>query len=157
MSSELQMSVRPVLGVEAARRYRKLGWSWLAILDFVVIGGLMGFVHSDLIFAPGQSIELPRSGNVESRRIEAVLTVSGDLYLFDGQVFRAENIEDGFKAFFEENEKLKGRSTILIKMDAQAPSRALLDVCEQAQTAGFAAVHVAENPEEETTNSVFPN
>ena len=157
MSSELDIAIRPILGVEKARRFGKLSWSWLAILDFLVVAGFIGLIHADLIFAPGQSIELPSSDESQSRRIEAVLTVVGELYLFDGKIHRFADIEEGFQSFFSSNEKLKGEATLLIKMDANAALSALLKVCEEAQRSGFSAVHIAENPRAEESVGGFGN
>lgn len=155
MSAEIDISIRPVLGVEAARRYKRLSWSWLAVLDLVIIGGFIGFIHADLIFAPGKSIELPQSSEAESRRVEAVLSVQGTLYLFDGRIFRREGIALGFSDYFKRNPRMRGVSTLLVKMDAQAPLNALLEVCEAAQGAGFQAVHIAENTNQPEAIPIF--
>ena len=150
MTPEYQSSARPILGLEAARRFRRISWSWLAILDILAIAGFVGFIHADLIFAPGQPIELPQSTQTTSRRVEAVLSVHGDLYLFDGQVFKVDNIVAGFRDYFERNPQSRDRATLLIKMDSKSPVSALLQLCEQAQDLGFVAVHVAEIPSKET-------
>lgn len=136
---------KPLLGVEQARRYRRIGWSWLAILDFLAIAGFVGFIHADLIFAPGQPIELPESVSVESRRVEAVLSVHGEMLLFNGRVYRADRIDAGFAEYFEGKPNERGAATLLIKMDASASVSVLLELSDKAQVAGFSTVHVAKN------------
>ena len=136
---------KPLLGVEQARRYKRVGWSWLAVLDFLAIAGFISLIHADLIFAPGQPIDLPESASIESRRVEAVLSVHGDMFLFNGRVYNSERIDAGFESFFDAKPAERGIATLLIKMDASASVSVLLNLSEKAQLAGFTTVHVAKN------------
>lgn len=127
----------------------QIQFDFVPFLDLCVIALLFALLHSELVFAPGLTIDLPESQarQLEGLPVSAVLTLRRDMVLFDGGRYTLANLHGGFRRFLRDRSHLpgirKGEPVLLVKMDRQVGMQPFITVCEIARSAGFARIQIA--------------
>ena len=124
-------------------------FDFVPFLDLCIVALLFTLLHSELVFAPGLTIDLPesRAERLEGLPVTAVLTLRENMVLFDGGRFTLGNLESGFRRYLQEVASSPGPKrqdpVLLVKLDRQVGMQPFLTVCEIARVAGFARVQIA--------------
>lgn len=124
----------------------KPGWSFIAVLDILLIAGILFIHQSRFVYGTGAEIELVRSnpGRFAVTAGTAVLTVRAyDLIFFDGQKVSLDRLPASLGAFAREHE---GEKALLLKVDHSISLQTLFGLFEMAQGAGFDRVQIASEP-----------
>lgn len=134
-----------VLGLAEARRARrrKIAWDWVPFFDAVLVVMFCVFWHSDFVFLPGTPLDLPVSESADYQRIDAVISVLGDLYFFENEVF-AETALAGVLAGY--TDRSGDGLTLLVKIDQGRSAVSLIEIIDTAKDAGFGRVVIASEP-----------
>lgn len=123
---------------------------FIPVLDMIVIAMLVSLLFTRFVSLPGVRVDLP----VTEMRIQhsqqsvAVLTIGNNgMLFFDGSVFEASTIEDGFKRYIE----AAGPSSrvLLVKAEFRMEMQDFLRLCELAKGAGFVQVQLAGKQKDE--------
>lgn len=132
------------------------GSQFLPLIDLLCIALFFGLLFTRLVVAPGVQISLPQSElrMPQSKGQVAVLTIqNSSMLLFSGGVYQAEGIETAFR----ERVSRAGDApiTLLIKASGQLPLQSLLDICAQAEGAGFSQIDLAANKTPSTDSDLI--
>lgn len=122
---------------------------FIPVLDLIVIAMLLSLMFTRFVTLPGVRVDLPTTEMrmEQMQQNVAVLTVGNNgMLFFDGAVFEAGNIADGFEAYLEKLGKPGG--VLLVKADFAMEMQEFLRVCELAREAGFIQVQLAGRPVE---------
>ncbi|MFP4281396.1 MAG: ExbD/TolR family protein [Opitutales bacterium] len=130
-------------------------WDFLAVLDLLLIVGLLFLHQSHFIFAPGTEVSLA-SVDAQVMRVgagAAVLTVRREgLVFFDGQKIVTGQLPEILADFRAAH---PDRTDLLLKADRSLSLQTLTDLFETAEKAGFARVQLAAEPRPESRADDF--
>jgi biopolymer transport protein ExbD len=124
----------------------RAGWDFIAVLDILLLIGLLLLHHSRFVFGSGAEIELVRGqpGMLAIPSDTAVLTVRANhMMFFDGQKVAPERLAEALGGYADEH---PGEATLLLKVDRTISLQELFGLFETARLAGFARVQIASEP-----------
>lgn len=117
----------------------------IPLVDVILIAFFFSLLGSRFILAPGVQIELPavNAQAISGAPTAAVLTIQNDnMLLFEGRIHTLGSFEAAMRTYFGDKGGLSD-AVLLVKSDKDVSMSTFLYVCEIAQRAGFAKVHVA--------------
>lgn len=124
----------------------------LVCLFFALLG-------SKFVLAPGLPVgigtgfELPQTKGAVPGAAEVVVSYRRDnMILFEGGIYELAN----FKPVLERYARARPGATMIVRADRQVSMQGFLDLCDLARAAGFAAVHVAAEPNEASGPQFVP-
>ena len=122
------------------------GWDFIAVLDVLLILGILFLYHSRFVYGSGAEIELVRGepGRLAIEEETAVLTVRAhEMMFFDGKKISPPLLPGALDAFMAEN---PGANALLLKVDRGISLQDLFGLFAAAREAGFARVQIASEP-----------
>jgi biopolymer transport protein ExbD len=114
-------------------------WAVLSIVLFLFGIFLIG---SRFVLPPGVHVELPRSINISTSKIDGILTIrSSNMLLFNGRIFSLTDLENELKSFMKYNSNKK--VTILVRSDKNLSLGEFIHICEIIKLSGVNEIHIA--------------
>lgn len=121
---------------------------WMPFLNILCIAFFLSLLSSKYLFAPGLTIELPKSPENKLPGIftTAILSVNEiNLIFFEGNIYNLENIEDSLTTYV--NNSPNPDPILLIKASKKTEVNTIFSLCRIAQKSGFSNVQLASNIE----------
>ena len=119
----------------------------LPLFDALLIAFCFLLLSSRFVVAPGVSLQLPSTDDLDYARSVEVMTVKhNDMILFDGEVYDIRSLKQHLKSVSETDLTSINRQVLLLKIGQSVSIQALLEIADVARTAGFASVHIASEP-----------
>jgi biopolymer transport protein ExbD len=118
----------------------------LPFVDIALIGLLLAFLQTPLIFQPGYGISLPQSSEVllEGNLAARVLSLTEEGYfLIDGRIFTAPG---SLQSWLVENPPLHPEDNLLVKLPRNYPIEKTLQLAERLRASGFERLIIAAEP-----------
>lgn len=153
MSAEFQTLTRP-LDLRRHLHEPPRSFDPVPLLDLCLIGLFFALFSSRFLFAPGTAIDLPAipSGQAIGLPADAVLTVRSlgdrEVFLFDGRILSDQGLALALQERVARSSNLQ--PVLLLKADQGLPLERLLEISNQARTAGFATIQLATREENAT-------
>ena len=125
----------------------RLRFDSLPFIDILMIGILIAFLQSTLIFQPGIGINLPQSTKSElaGERVSRVLSVTAEgTYFMDGRPFRTLQ---GVASHLAVHPPKHSSEVLLVLIPRDQPLEEALHITEMIQGAGFMRIQVAARPQ----------
>lgn len=122
------------------------GWDFIAVLDILLIFGLLFLHHSRFVYGSGAEVDLVESdpGRLAVAAGAAVLTVRAhDMIFFDGQKIALEQLPEALGGFIQHH---PGDTVLLLKVDRSISLQAVFDLFEAARRSGFDRIQIASEP-----------
>lgn len=121
------------------------GLDWVPALDMVVIALLISLIFTRFVIIPGVEVSLP-STDLRMRPGEqsvAVLTLQNrGMLFFNGSVYNSDSLERAFADYMERAGR-EGQTMLLVKAEADIGLEKFLEICRQAESAGFLRVQLS--------------
>jgi biopolymer transport protein ExbD len=117
---------------------------FVPVLDLLVIALLFSLLFTRFVVVPGVRVDLPVSSMTmtHSQLPVAVLTIGNNgMMFFNGSLFEAASIDEGFQRYFEEHGERE--SVLLIKAESSMDLQTFLELCKRANDAGFVQIQLA--------------
>jgi len=122
------------------------GWDFIAVLDVLLILGILFLYHSRFVYGSGVEIELARGepGRLVIEDETAVLTVRAhEMMFFDGKKISPALLPEALDQFIADH---PGTNALLLKVDRGISLQDLFGLFGAAREAGFVRVQIASEP-----------
>jgi len=132
------------------KRYLKQqpsGFDLVPVLDMIVIALLFSLLFTRYLVFPGVRVELPQTALLveqEASNVEVLTIDNNGMLFFEGGIYSQNSIEGAFRQYFASNRS--DSSVLLLKARAALDIQQFLDLCQIAQSTGFAEVQIASDP-----------
>ena len=133
-------------------------FDFVPVLDLVVLALLLSLLFTRYLILPGIRVDLPEtklSIQQDASRVAVLTIANGGMLFFAGSVYEHNSIEQGFRQYFDSEDKKVEPPVLLVKAAASIDLQQFLDLCEMAQNAGFGEVQIAADPKKEA-NGLIP-
>lgn len=124
------------------------------LFDVLLIGLFFGLFWSDIVIAPGLTINLPnaRTHELSGSPASAVLTVRpNEMFLFEGRILSPESLGPALR----EQVMTRGPVHLLIQFDRDVSVQTFLSISETAREAGVARIVLAAKPQAQGETLAF--
>ncbi len=132
------------------------GLNFWPFFDLCVIGLFATLYGSNFVIAPGISIELPRSSNVQSAVAQRLEVMSVDEVSGEEQIYFEDRLLK--LATLEKMLRIRGAPadnvTLLIRIDAKVSAQTITSIFEIAEAAGYPNVQLATEKSESVTDAL---
>lgn len=132
-------------GLLARLKRAESGLDWVPALDMVVVALLISLIFTRFVIVPGVEVSLPSTDlrMQPSEESVAVLTLqSRGMLFFNGSVYNPGSLQRAFADYMEEDGKAR-RSVLLVKAEADIGLERFLEICREAESAGFLRVQIS--------------
>lgn len=122
----------------------KSGFDFIAVLDILTIALLISLLFTRFVILPGVRVDLPATDlrMPQNASDVAVLTVGNNgMLFFAGGVYQLSSIDQAFRKYIEQQNT--NDAVVLLKTEATMDLQIFLELCQMAQSAGFAQVQIS--------------
>ena len=124
-----------------------VGINWIPVVDFCVIGCLLGMISSQFLSSPGLSVDLPVNGQYGDfgGSVSSVMTIKNvgerNVIVYEGTIY--SGIDEFRMLLLSNGDNAVQDGTILIKMDRKLPMEQLVLICEVLERLNYHQVQIA--------------
>lgn len=124
------------------QRPLKSPWYWVVIANVMVIACGFYMLGSQLLTAPGLSMDLPQSqGQLKGVSVSKVITIAQPNMIFaDNAIYTLEAFQ---KKFATHSTQDVSKDIILIKVNATIDMQTFFTVCDALQNIGYTRIQIA--------------